>query len=148
MDNFHICLIFALELCTKFNSNNLNAWRAFFHSRYKSPEMWPIQPPPLLPSPQKTASLRERKLYAPININPVGDECGQGAGIWCLRLFPLLGFWSCEATPGSGHLTLTDRSLVSIQKRLPIRPSRLPESYAVGERCKGFICFNRLNPIL
>ena len=32
---------------------------------------------------------------------------------------PMLGFWSCEATPGSGHLTLTDRSLVSIQKRLP-----------------------------
>ena len=32
---------------------------------------------------------------------------------------PLSGFWSCEATPGSGHLTLTDRSLVSIQKRLP-----------------------------
>ena len=30
---------------------------------------------------------------------------------------PLSGFWSCEATPGSGHLTLTDRSLVSIQKR-------------------------------
>ena len=32
---------------------------------------------------------------------------------------PLSGFWSCEATPGSGHLTLTDRSLVSIQKQLP-----------------------------
>ena len=32
---------------------------------------------------------------------------------------PLSGFWSCEVTPGSGHLTLTDRSLVSIQKRLP-----------------------------
>ena len=39
--------------------------------------------------------------------------------IWCLRLCPLSGFWSCEVTPGSGHLTLTDRSLVSIQKRLP-----------------------------
>ena len=32
---------------------------------------------------------------------------------------PLSGFWSCEATPGSGHLTLTDRSLVPIQKWLP-----------------------------
>ena len=32
---------------------------------------------------------------------------------------PLSGFWSCEATPGLGHLTMTDRSLVSIQKRLP-----------------------------
>ena len=32
---------------------------------------------------------------------------------------PLSGFWSCEATPGSGHLTLTDRSLVSIQRQLP-----------------------------
>ena len=30
---------------------------------------------------------------------------------------PLSGFGSCEATPGSGHLSLTDRSLVSIQKR-------------------------------
>ena len=62
--------------------------------------------------------------YAPINVNPVGGGggCGQGVGIWCLRLSPLSGFWSCEATPGSGHLTLTDRSLVflvSIQKRLP-----------------------------
>ena len=32
---------------------------------------------------------------------------------------PLSGFWSCEGTPGSGHLILTDRSLVSIQKQLP-----------------------------
>ena len=58
---------------------------------------------------------------APINVNPVGGggECRQGAGIWCLRLFPLSGFRSCEATPGPGHLTLTDGSLVSIQKRLP-----------------------------
>ena len=39
---------------------------------------------------------------APINVNPVRGECGQGAGIWCLRLFPLSGFWSCEATPGVG----------------------------------------------
>ena len=34
---------------------------------------------------------------APINVNPVGGgggggECGQGAGIWCLRLSPLSGF--------------------------------------------------------
>ena len=54
---------------------------------------------------------------APINVNPVRGrgECGQGEGMGS-------GFWSCEATPGSGHLTLIDRSLVflvSIQKWLP-----------------------------
>ena len=62
------------------------------------------------------------RFFAPINGNSVGGECGQGAGIWCLRLSPMSGFWSCKATPGSGHLTLTDRSLVflvSIQTRLP-----------------------------
>ena len=32
---------------------------------------------------------------------------------------PMSGFSSCEATQGSGQLTLTNRSLVSIQKRLP-----------------------------
>ena len=52
--------------------------------------------------------------YAPINVNPVAGECGQGVGIWCLRLSPLSGFWSCEATPGSGHLTWANRRLVLI----------------------------------
>ena len=66
-------------------------------------------------------------------------------GVWARggdlmpETIPLSGFWSCEATPGSGHLTLTDRSQV--------RPSRLSESHAVGERYevnnvyfeKGFI---------
>ena len=52
--------------------------------------------------------------YAPINVNPVAGECGQGVGIWCLRLSPLSGFWSCEATPGSEHLTWANRSLVLI----------------------------------
>ena len=61
---------------------------------------------------------------------------------------PLSGFWSCEAIPGSGHLTLTSRSLVSIQKRFQIRPSRLSESHAVWERCEVFICFNRHNPVI
>ena len=56
---------------------------------------------------------------APINVNPVKGECGQGVEIWCLRLSPTSGFWSCEATSGSGNLTLTNRSLVSIQRRLP-----------------------------
>ena len=68
---------------------------------------------------QGAASITNNHAYAPIDVNPKRGECGQGAGIWCLRLSPLSGFWSCEATPGWGHLTLTDRSLVSIQKRLP-----------------------------
>ena len=29
---------------------------------------------------------------APINVNPVRGECGQGAGIWCLRLSPCRAF--------------------------------------------------------
>ena len=61
---------------------------------------------------------------------------------------PLSGFWSFEATPGSGHLTLTDRSLVSIQKRLPSPSLEASESHAVGERYEVFICSNRHNPIL
>ena len=63
--------------------------------------------------------LFQRNSNAPINVNPVGRECGQRTGIWCLRLSPPSGFWSCEEIPGSEHLTLTDRSLVSIQKWLP-----------------------------
>ena len=63
--------------------------------------------------------LFQRNSNAPINVNPVGRECGQRTGIWCLRLSPPSDFWSCEEIPGSKHLTLTDRSLVSIQKWLP-----------------------------
>ena len=62
---------------------------------------------------------------APINVNPVGrgGEWAHGAGIWCKRLSPLacraFDCWKRPGAPGSGHLTLTDRSLVSIQKQLP-----------------------------
>ena len=61
---------------------------------------------------------------------------------------PAVGLLIVEATPGSGHLTLTDRSLVSIQKRLPSPSLEASESHAVGERYEVFICFNRHNPIL
>ena len=92
--------------------------------------------------------------YAPINVNPVGGGGGVRArgGDLMPETIPMSGFWSCEATQGSGHLTLTDRSLVflvSIQKPLP-SPflEALSESHAVGERDEVFICFNRHNPIL
>ena len=62
--------------------------------------------------------------YAPINVNPVGvgggGECGQGAGIWCLRLTPCWAFDRAKRPQGSGHLTLTDRSLVFLG-RFPFR---------------------------
>ena len=58
--------------------------------------------------------------YAPINVNPVGGGGVRARGGDLMpQTIPLSGSWSYEATPGSGHLTLTDRSLVSIQKRLP-----------------------------
>ena len=52
-------------------------------------------------------------------------SCGEWGGVRARggdlmpETIPLSGVWSCQGTPGSGHLTLTDRSLVSIQKRLP-----------------------------
>ena len=63
------------------------------------------------------------------------------------KTIPPVGL-SYEATLGLGHLTLTDRSLVSIQKRLPSPSLEASESHAVGERYEVFICFNRHNPIL
>ena len=44
---------------------------------------------------EKKERLRKNlSYYAPINVNPVGGggECGQGAGIWCLRLSPCRAF--------------------------------------------------------
>ena len=57
---------------------------------------------------------------APTNVNPVGGGGVRVRGRDLMpETIPLSGFEPCEATPGSGHLNLTDRSLVSIQKRLP-----------------------------
>ena len=57
---------------------------------------------------------------------------------------PMSGFRSCEATPGSGHLTAWYQFRSGYQDR----PSRLSESHAVGERYEVFVCFNHHNPIL
>ena len=57
----------------------------------------------------------------PINVNPVG---GGGGGVRARGVdlmpetIPPVGLLIVRRNPGSGHLTLTDRSLVSIQKRL------------------------------
>ena len=85
------------------------------------------------------------------------NSCGGGGvrargGDLMPETIPMSGFWSCKVTPGSGHLTLTDRSLVflvSIQKPLP-SPflEALSERHAVRERDEVFICFNRHNLIL
>ena len=74
-------------------------------------------------------------------------SAGKGQGFDALD-YPPVGLWLCEATLGLGHLTLTDRSLVSIQKRLPN-----PSLEAFWKSCCWrkvwiFICFNRHNPIL
>ena len=61
---------------------------------------------------------------------------------------PPVGLLIVRSDPGVGTLTLTDRSLVSIQKRLPSPSLEASESHAVGERYEVFICFNRHNPIL
>ena len=59
---------------------------------------------------------------APISVNPVGDGGGGGGrargGDLMPETIPPVGLLIVRRNPGSGHLTFTDRSLVSIQKRL------------------------------
>ena len=57
--------------------------------------------------------------YAPYQCKSRGAGVRARGGDLMPETIPLSGFWSCEAIPGSGHLTLTDRSLVWIQKQLP-----------------------------
>ena len=35
----------------------------------------------------KNTDAPQKKPYAPINVNPVGGECGQGVGIWQILKF-------------------------------------------------------------
>ena len=62
---------------------------------------------------------------APINVNPVrggGRGVRASGGDLMPETIPHVGLLIVRSDPGSGHLTLTDTSLVflvSIQKRLP-----------------------------
>ena len=64
-------------------------------------------------------SLTHRMDNAPINVNPRegGGEVRARGGD--LMPDPPVGLLIVRSDPRSGHLTLTDKSLASIQKRLP-----------------------------
>ena len=88
---------------------------------------------------------------APINVNPVrgaGGECGQGEGIWCLRLSPCRAFDRAKRPQGRDIWLWPTEAWYQFRSSYQVRPSRLPESHVVGERYEVFICFNRHNPIL
>ena len=86
---------------------------------------------------------------APINVNLVGGgECGQRAGIWCLRLSRCRAFDRAKRPRGRDIWLSPTEAWYRFRSGYQVRPSRLSESHAVGEKCEVFICFNRHNPIL
>ena len=92
--------------------------------------------------------LFQRNSNAPINVNPVGRECGQRTGIWCLRLSPRRAFDRAKRSRGRNIWLWPTEAWYQFRSGYQVRPSRLSESHAVGERCEVFICFHRHNPIL
>ena len=77
-----------------------------------------------------------------------GGECGQGVGIWCLRLSPCRVFDRAKGPRGRDIWLWPTEAWYQFRSGCQVRLSRLSESHAVGERCEVFICFNRHNPIL
>ena len=77
-----------------------------------------------------------------------GGECGQGAGIWCLRLSPCRAFDRAKRPRGPDIWLWPTEAWYQFRSGYQVCPSQLSESHAVGERSEVFICFNRHNPIL
>ena len=92
--------------------------------------------------------LFQRNSNSPINVNPVGRECGQRTGIWCLRLSPRRAFDRAKRSWGRNIWLWPTEAWYQVRSGYQVRPSRLSESHTVGERCEVFICFHRHNPIL
>ena len=56
------------------------------------------------------------------------------------KTIPHVGLLTVQSDPGVRHLTLTDRSLVSIQKQLPNLSLKASESHtSVGKRYEVFV---------
>ena len=75
-------------------------------------------------------------------------ECGQGAGIWCLRLSPCRAFDRAKQPQGRDIWLWPIEDWYQFRRGNQDPPSRLSESHTVGESYEVFICFNRHNPIL
>ena len=84
---------------------------------------------------------------APINVNPVRGECRQGAGIWCLRLSPCRAFDRAKRPRDWDIWLWPTEAWYQFRRGYQVRPLRLSESHAIGERYevnnvyfeKGFI---------
>ena len=92
--------------------------------------------------------LWDRMSNAPINVNPVRGECGQGVGIWYLRLSPCRAFDRAKRPRGRDIWLWPTEAWYQFRSGYQVRSSRLSESHAVWERYEVFICFNRHNSIL
>ena len=67
-----------------------------------------------------------RATYAPINVNSVGGgggECGQGAGIWCLRLSPCRAFDRAKRPRGRDIWLWPTEAWYQFRSGYQVRPS-------------------------
>ena len=77
-----------------------------------------------------------------------GGSAGNGRGFWCLTLSPCRAFDRAKRPRDRDIWLWPTEAWYQFRSSYQVRPSRLPESHAVGERYEVFICFNRHNPIL
>ena len=85
--------------------------------------------------------------YAPINVNPVGGGVRARGGDLMPETIPLSGFWSAKRPRGRDIWLWLTEAWYQFRSGYQVRPSRLSESHAVGERYevnnvyfeKGFI---------
>ena len=87
---------------------------------------------------------------APINVNPVGGggSADKGRGFDAWDYSPCRAFDRVKRPRGRDIWLWPTEAWYQFRSGYQVRPSKLPESHAVGERYEVFIWFNRHNPIL